>query len=67
MTEPTQPTTTEDTPAVPAPFGYCHWHAGHTHGVRLIDAIEQGSGSGITYYACPDCIKLHRLVPLVDR
>jgi len=71
MAEPTQAPTTQDSPetapAAPERYGYCHWHSGHAHGIRLIEAIEQGSGPGISYHACPDCIKLHRLVPLVDR
>ncbi|MFC8985195.1 hypothetical protein [Streptomyces sp. NPDC057115] len=70
MAEPSQPTTTQDTPETTAPperYGYCHWHQASARGIHLIDAIEQGSGPGITYYACPPCIQTHRLVPLADR
>lgn len=68
MAEPTQAPTTEDSPeTAPERYGFCHWHQDSARGIRLIDAIEQGSGPGITYYACPPCIQTHRLVPLADR
>lgn len=70
MAEPSQTPTAQDSPETTAPperYGYCHWHQASARGIRLIDAIEQGSGPGITYYACPPCINLHRLVPLADR
>lgn len=64
MAEPTQDVTEETTPKV---FGWCHWHQGHTDGVRLIDVIEQGSGPGGTQYACTPCRKRNGLVPFADR
>ncbi|WP_103542041.1 hypothetical protein [Streptomyces sp. SM1] len=64
MSESTQPTTTEDTPTA---YGLCHWHQGYASGIRLINAIEQGSGSGITHFACGPCRELHRLTPFADR
>ena len=64
MSDTTQPPTTEDTPQA---FGWCHWHQGHTHGVRLIDVIEQGSGPGHVHYACAPCRQTHGLVPFADR
>lgn len=60
----TQPTATEGNPTT---YGFCSWHQRFADGVRLIDVIEQGSGSGGTAYACRPCISLHRLVPFADR
>jgi hypothetical protein len=51
----------------PTGFGWCHWHQGHSEGVRLIHAVEQGSGPGYTTFACGPCRELHGLVPLADR
>ncbi|MGW5215128.1 hypothetical protein ACWEQO_29050 [Streptomyces sp. NPDC004051] len=67
MAETTQTEPPTDTPATPTAFGWCHWHQGNTDGVRLIDVIEQGSGSGITHFACEPCRGVHGLVPFADR
>lgn len=65
MSETTQPAPAgEDTPTA---FGLCHWHGGYASGIRLIYAIEQGSGSGITHFACGPCRERHGLVPFADR
>ncbi|MER7738906.1 hypothetical protein ABTX34_11365 [Streptomyces sp. NPDC096538] len=65
MAEPTHtPPAEEDTRSA---FGWCHWHQGHADGIRLIDVIEQGSGSGITHFACGPCIVANGLVPFADR
>jgi len=64
MAETTQDTATEEDAG---PYGYCSWHHRFAAGVRLIDVIEQGSGPGGVHYACPPCIKTHRLVPFADR
>ncbi|MEF9904764.1 hypothetical protein [Streptomyces sp. P9-A2] len=66
MAEPTQTETTEEE-TVPTAFGWCHWHQGNTDGIRLIDVIEQGSGSGITHFACAPCRGVHGLVPFADQ
>jgi hypothetical protein len=64
MAERTQTETTEGTPQG---YGFCSWHNRFAAGVRLIDVVEQGSGSGGTQYACGPCRKLHGLVPFADR
>lgn len=65
MAEPTHtPPAQEDTPRA---FGWCHWHQGHSEGIRLIDVVEQGSGSGGTVFACTPCIAVNGLVPFADR
>ncbi|MBL3670141.1 hypothetical protein JL475_30015 [Streptomyces sp. M2CJ-2] len=64
MTQTMQPTTETTTPRA---FGWCHWHEENVEGVRLITVIEQGSGSGITHFACPPCMAAHRLVPFANR
>ncbi|MGQ5576784.1 hypothetical protein [Streptomyces sp. ECR3.8] len=63
----TPPTEEDTTTTVPRAFGYCAWHQGHADGVRLIDVIEQGSGSGGTVFACGPCIAVNNLVPFADR
>ncbi|MFR9800083.1 hypothetical protein ACL02U_29950 [Streptomyces sp. MS06] len=65
MDETTHTAAPTDTPT--AQYGWCHWHQGVVQGVRLIDAIEQGSGPGITQSACRPCREEHGLVPLADR
>ena len=68
MAEPNHtPPTEEDTPTVPRAFGYCAWHQGHAGGIRLIEIIEQGSGSGGAQFACGPCITVNGLVPYSDR
>ncbi|MFF9205158.1 hypothetical protein ACF1AE_25720 [Streptomyces sp. NPDC014986] len=71
MAEPTQHTTTDDTPASteasPASYGYCSWHKRFAEGVRLIDVQEQGSGPGGAIYACGPCRTTHDLTPFADR
>lgn len=64
MHETTQPAAGETSPRA---FGWCHWHGGNAEGIRLITVVEQGSGSGITHFACPPCMALHRLTPFADR
>jgi hypothetical protein len=65
MAEPSYtPPAQKDTPRA---FGFCAWHQGHAEGVRLIDVIEQGSGSGITHFACGPCITVNGLTPFADR
>lgn len=65
MAEPTQHTTTEE--ETPTAFGWCAWHQGVSGDIRLIDVIEQGSGSGGTQYACTPCRARYNLVPFADR
>lgn len=47
--------------------GWCAWHQGNSRGVRLIQAIEQGSGPGGSLYACHPCRQAYSLVPLADQ
>ncbi|MDX3841038.1 hypothetical protein [Streptomyces europaeiscabiei] len=60
-------THTPDTSNTPTGFGYCSWHRASAAGVRLINAIEQGSGPGGGLFACLPCIEEHGLVPFADR
>lgn len=62
--------TTEDATAregTPTGYGYCSWHQRFAANVRLINVIEQGSGTGHVDYACPPCVTAHQLVPFADR
>ena len=54
-------------PNSPVSYGWCAWHGGVAENVRLIDVIEQGSGSGGTQFACPTCRQVHHLIPFADR
>ncbi|OKJ49517.1 hypothetical protein AMK27_36250 [Streptomyces sp. CB02009] len=47
-------------------FGWCAWHQGYMHNVRLIDVIEQGSGAlaAGSFYACHSCRLAYDLTPL---
>ncbi|MGA5374256.1 hypothetical protein ACPCSD_24740 [Streptomyces griseoincarnatus] len=65
MEESTQATPEETT--TPTAFGWCSWHQGYAGGIRLIDVIEQGSGSGGTVFACGPCITVNGLTPFADR
>jgi len=69
MDESTQTEPATDTPATDThtAYGLCHWHQGYAAGVRLIDVIEQGSGSGITHFACGPCRARYGLVPFADQ
>ncbi|GGV34341.1 hypothetical protein GCM10010293_36780 [Streptomyces griseoflavus] len=64
MAQGTQSEHTEDTPQG---YGFCSWHNRFSAGVRLIDVVEQGSGSGGVQYACEPCRERHGLVPFADR
>ncbi|MFI5754302.1 hypothetical protein [Streptomyces sp. NPDC051569] len=46
--------------------GWCDWHVGPSETAVLIDVIEQGSGPGITWFACAPCREQRRLVPYGD-
>ena len=59
----TPDTTVSDTPTA---YGWCHWHQGHARGVRLVRAVEQGSGVGANFFACPTCLTTYDLTPLAD-
>ncbi|WP_031104968.1 hypothetical protein [Streptomyces sp. NRRL S-146] len=60
-------TQTEAAEGTPTGYGYCSWHKRFADDVRLIDVIEQGSGSGGTHYACSPCREAYGLVPFADR
>ncbi|MBZ9638015.1 hypothetical protein [Streptomyces sp. PSKA30] len=64
MTEPTQTQPPTDTPSA---YGWCAWHQGHAHGVRLIEVQEQASGPGGNVFACRPCREAYDLVPFADR
>lgn len=57
----------EEERKIPQSYGWCAWHRGHSHGIRLIDAIEQASGPGVALFACEPCRTANALVPLADR
>jgi hypothetical protein len=59
-------TQTADEPTTPTAYGYCHWHENYARGVRLIRAVEQGSGVGANFFACPTCLTTYDLTPLAD-
>lgn len=61
-----QTTHAEATGDTPTGYGYCSWHGGVTAGVRLIDVIEQNSGSSPALFACQPCRETHGLVPFAD-
>lgn len=68
MAERTQDQAAEGTPSgYDAGYGFCSWHNRFAAGVRLIEAVEQGSGPGGGAYACGPCRETYRLVPLADR
>ncbi|WUH51083.1 hypothetical protein OHO27_20690 [Streptomyces sp. NBC_00443] len=61
-----------DSPAELTPttsHGWCAWHQGTARGVRLISAIEQGSGPGTAAhrFACRPCREAYDLTPLADQ
>ncbi|WP_369222452.1 hypothetical protein AB5J52_14040 [Streptomyces sp. R39] len=60
-------TQTETPPTTPRALGWCHWHKGLGEDIRLIQALEQGSGRGASFFACPPCRDRHNLTPLADR
>ncbi|MCF1645982.1 hypothetical protein [Streptomyces indiaensis] len=64
MNESTQ---TQATAGTPTSYGFCSWHNRFADDVRLIDVVEQGSGSGGVQYACGPCRREHHLVPFADR
>lgn len=44
--------------------GWCSWHRGEATEVVAVRVVEQGSGPGLTVYACPACCRMHRLTPI---
>ena len=63
-----EPTHTEGNTTTPTSYGYCAWHQGYARGVRLIRAVEEGSGPGTArnHFACHPCRVAYDLVPLAD-
>ncbi|MFI5755604.1 hypothetical protein [Streptomyces sp. NPDC051569] len=55
------------TASAPALHTWCDWHAGPSETAVLIDVIEQGSGPGITRFACAPCREQRGLTPYADR
>lgn len=47
--------------------GWCHWHKGLGEDIRLIQVVEQGSGSGMNFFACPPCRGKFNLSPLGEQ
>jgi hypothetical protein len=60
-------TQTEPGAGTPTGYGFCSWHNRFAAGVRLINVIEQASGSGGAQYACGPCRQVHGLIPFADR
>lgn len=48
-------------------YAWCSWHNGYSRTARLVRAVEQGSGPGVSMFACAPCRKAHRLAPLADQ
>ncbi|MFJ6319721.1 hypothetical protein ACIQJW_26925 [Streptomyces californicus] len=46
-----------------ATYPWCDWHKGPSGTAVLVDAIEQGSGPGVTRFACAPCREQRGLVP----
>ncbi|WP_255954654.1 hypothetical protein [Streptomyces odontomachi] len=44
-------------------FTWCQWHEGYTATGLMVGAIEQGSGPGMSVYACAPCRQEHDLRP----
>lgn len=59
-------TQTADAADTPVAYGWCHWHQSYARGVRLVRAVEQGSGVGANFFACRPCREAYDLVPLAD-
>lgn len=64
MAEPTQ---TQPATNTPTGYGWCAWHQNYARGVRLVRAVEQGSGPGASLFACRPCREAYSLVPLADQ
>lgn len=60
---------TQTPPATNTPTGYgwCAWHQNYARGVRLVRAVEQGSGPGASLFACRPCREAYDLAPLADQ
>lgn len=49
-------------------FRYCNWCKGYASDVRLVAAVDAGSGpQQLSTSACPRHRELHNLTPLADR
>jgi hypothetical protein len=49
-------------------FRYCNWCRGFASDVRLVAAVDAGSGpQQLSTSACPRHRELHNLTPLADR
>ncbi|MFI1726894.1 hypothetical protein [Streptomyces sp. NPDC020489] len=64
MSETTQAASPANSPTA---YGWCAWHQNHARGVRLIRAIEQGSGTGGNLFACLPCRQAYDLTPYADQ
>ncbi|MGW3134386.1 hypothetical protein [Streptomyces sp. NPDC001139] len=64
MAEPTQTPPATNTPTG---YGWCAWHENYARGVRLVRAVEQGSGRGASLFACRPCREAYSLVPFADQ
>ncbi|MFJ1808559.1 MULTISPECIES: hypothetical protein [unclassified Streptomyces] len=64
MAEPMQDT---PAPTIPSSFAWCSWHGEFASTCRLVQIIEQGSGSGGGRFACAPCREKHGLVPVADQ
>lgn len=51
----------EDQPSHPPSRTWCQWHQGYTTTGRMVAAIEQGSGAGLSIYACEPCRQENKL------
>jgi hypothetical protein len=61
MTEPSGPSAPTTTG-----WAYCSWHRAYSATAVLVRIIEQGSGPGVSMYACAPCRKVYRLTPIAD-
>lgn len=53
----------------PTGYGWCAWHRAFSNTVRLVQAIDQGSGPnpGGRLFACSSCRDVYHLKPVADQ
>lgn len=62
------PISSKDTePDTSGSYGWCAWHKAFSNTIRLVGAIEQGTGPGSNLFACANCRDTYHLVPLADQ
>ncbi|MEU5769785.1 hypothetical protein ABZ782_28110 [Streptomyces asoensis] len=52
---------------IPQSFAWCSWRGDFSGTCRLVQIIEQGSGTGGGRFACGPCREEHSLTPVADQ